>query len=113
MNLPALVYCLPVPTIYSRVPVCEPTSIGLLSVCLEGRDGEADHEAVLCAGEVREVILLLYCYISETLCKTSSSYLCTVRTSVADPDPHVFGPPGSGSGSISQRYGSGSIIKQK
>ncbi len=26
--------------------------------------------------------------------------------SVADPDPHVFGPPGSGS--ISQRYGSGS-----
>jgi hypothetical protein len=36
-----------------------------------------------------------------------------VRDSVADPDPnavppdpHVFGPPGSGS--ISQRYGSGS-----
>ncbi len=28
------------------------------------------------------------------------------NTSVADPDPHVFGPPGSGS--ISQRYGSGS-----
>jgi hypothetical protein len=30
--------------------------------------------------------------------------------SVADPDPpdpHVFGPPGSGSVSISQRYGSG------
>ncbi len=34
--------------------------------------------------------------------------------SVADPDPnpdpsdpYVFGPPGSGSGSISQRYGSG------
>ncbi len=27
---------------------------------------------------------------------------------VADPDPYVFGPPGSGSGSISQRYGSGS-----
>ncbi len=47
--------------------------------------------------------------------------LCIVRyseilhTSVADPDPnpdpsdpYVFGPPGSGSGSISQRYGSGS-----
>jgi hypothetical protein len=34
-----------------------------------------------------------------------------VGTSVADPDPpdlHVFGPPGSGSGSIGQRYGSGS-----
>ncbi len=26
--------------------------------------------------------------------------------SVGDPDPHVFGPPGSGT--ISQRYGSGS-----
>jgi hypothetical protein len=26
------------------------------------------------------------------------------------PDPHVFGPPGSGSGSISQRYGSGSSV---
>jgi hypothetical protein len=23
-----------------------------------------------------------------------------------DPDPHVFGPPGFGSGSINQRYGS-------
>ncbi len=35
-------------------------------------------------------------------------------TSVPDPDPHVFGPPGS----ISQRYGSGSdpdpsVVKQK
>ncbi len=32
-----------------------------------------------------------------------------VCSSVADPDPpdpHVFGPPGSGSGSISQKYGS-------
>jgi hypothetical protein len=30
------------------------------------------------------------------------------------PDPHVFGPPGSGSGSISQRYesGSGSFYQQ-
>ncbi len=35
-----------------------------------------------------------------------------VKTSVADPDPpdpHVFGPSGSGSGSTSQRYGSGSF----
>jgi hypothetical protein len=34
-----------------------------------------------------------------------------LESSVADPDPpdpHVFGPPGSGSGSISQKYGSGS-----
>ncbi len=30
-------------------------------------------------------------------------------TSVGDPEPHVFGPPGSGSGSISQRCGSGSF----
>jgi hypothetical protein len=33
-------------------------------------------------------------------------------SSVADPDPsdqYVFGPPGSGSGSSSQMYGSGSI----
>jgi hypothetical protein len=30
----------------------------------------------------------------------------THEGSVADPDPHVFGPPGSGS--TSQRYGSGS-----
>ena len=30
-----------------------------------------------------------------------------VQTSVADQDPYVFGPPGSGS--TSQRYGSGSI----
>jgi hypothetical protein len=27
-----------------------------------------------------------------------------LRNSVADPDPYVFGPPGSGSGSISQMH---------
>ncbi len=32
----------------------------------------------------------------------------TVQNSVADPDPYVFGPPGSGSGSSRTRYGSGS-----
>jgi len=41
-----------------------------------------------------------------------------LKISVGDPDPepdpdlqdpHIFGPPGSGSGSISQRYGSGSF----
>jgi hypothetical protein len=31
----------------------------------------------------------------------------TDSTSVADPDPHVFGPPGSGS--ISQMYGSATL----
>jgi hypothetical protein len=33
------------------------------------------------------------------------------KASVGDPDPqdpHVFGPPGSGAGSITQRYGPGS-----
>jgi hypothetical protein len=35
----------------------------------------------------------------------------SVFTSVGDLDPDVFGPPGSGSGSISQRYGSGSVIR--
>jgi hypothetical protein len=30
-----------------------------------------------------------------------------------NPDPYVFGPPGSGSGSISQRYGSGSFYHAK
>jgi hypothetical protein len=29
-----------------------------------------------------------------------------VDISVADPDPYVFRPPGSGSGSVIQRYGS-------
>ncbi len=29
-----------------------------------------------------------------------------VRISVGDPDPCVFGPPGSAYGSVSQRYGS-------
>ncbi len=41
-------------------------------------------------------------------CADEASYGClqpTLLGSVADPDPHVFGPPGSGS--MSQRYGSG------
>jgi hypothetical protein len=33
------------------------------------------------------------------------SHLVDLPASVGDPDPHVFGPPGSGS--ISQRFGSG------
>jgi hypothetical protein len=36
----------------------------------------------------------------------------TPFTSVADPDPFVFGPPGSSSRSISQMYGSGSLYHQ-
>ncbi len=38
-----------------------------------------------------------------------STYL---SPSFPDPDPHVFEPPGSESGSISQRYGSGSFNQQ-
>ncbi len=34
-------------------------------------------------------------------------YLNAVTASVVDPDPYVFGPPGSGS--VSQRYGFGSF----
>jgi hypothetical protein len=37
---------------------------------------------------------------------TVSRCIGNVQSSVRDPDPHVFGPPGSGS--TSQRYGSGS-----
>ncbi len=44
---------------------------------------------------------------------TFISYNKNVSTSVGDPD-QVFGSPGSGSGSVSQRYGSEiRIIKQK
>jgi hypothetical protein len=51
----------------------------------------------------------------------SRKHITGVQGSVAetdpnpDPDPqdpHVFGPPGSGSGSISQRYRSGSFYHQ-
>ncbi len=45
----------------------------------------------------------------------SSGRLQQVECSVADPDPsdpYVFGPPGSGIGSSSQRHGSGSFHHQ-
>jgi hypothetical protein len=35
-----------------------------------------------------------------------------ILISVADTDPYVFGPPGSGSGSLSKMYGSGSFYHQ-
>ncbi len=48
----------------------------------------------------------MFCTIAACALKFS---LSTENTSVPDPDPdppdpRVFGPPGSGSGSISQRY---------
>jgi hypothetical protein len=42
----------------------------------------------------------------DTKVQTNLSSTCSLQSSVADPDPHVFGPPGSGS--TSRRYGSGS-----
>ncbi len=52
------------------------------------------------------------CPLPSSMVETES---CNGPYSVADPntdpdppDPHAFGPPGSGSGSISQRYGCGS-----
>jgi hypothetical protein len=50
--------------------------------------------------------LSVYRYL---LCRTGLSLILKLKNSVAsvgDPDLHVFGPPGSGS--LSQRYGSGS-----
>jgi hypothetical protein len=47
------------------------------------------------------------CYMFLQLYRASHMSETCVRTSVADPDPYVFWPPGSGS--ISQRYGSGSF----
>ncbi len=35
-----------------------------------------------------------------------------LRSSVADPDPKVLGPPGYASGSVSHKYGSGSFLLQ-
>ncbi len=50
-------------------------------------------------------------------CKYYLYLLYQIRNiSVAEPDPqdpHVFGPPGSGSGSISQRYGSKNTPKTR
>jgi hypothetical protein len=61
-------------------------------------------------------IPLFFCYLVNSYSPFSSfNTVCTVlnimeipQSSVADPDPYVFGPPGSGSGSISQIYGPGS-----
>jgi hypothetical protein len=52
------------------------------------------------------VFLSLYIGLVEQL-------LTSVADSNPDPsDPYVFGPPGSGSGSICQRHGSGSFYHQ-
>ncbi len=59
-------------------------------------------------GLVREFLTETHQVQKSAKCSISVSFL---SPSVADPDPpdpHVFEPPGSESGSISQRYGSGS-----
>ncbi len=61
--------------------------------------------------------LLLYqtfVYVKALPRRAPGEYTLSGQSSVADtdpnpgPDPHVFGPPGSGSGSISQKYRTGS-----
>jgi hypothetical protein len=50
--------------------------------------------------------------VKASLARRSSRLLVKreAGTSVVDPDPYVFGPPGSGS--VDQRYGSGSFYLQ-
>ncbi len=57
--------------------------------------------------------ICLFCCCKLLSSQSFSIWKVIFETSVPDPDPdspdlHVFGPPRSGSGSISQRYGSGS-----
>jgi hypothetical protein len=48
-----------------------------------------------------------YCYVTSLLLFIFEEWWkCT---SVPSPDPYVFGPPGSASGSVGQRFGSGSV----
>ncbi len=59
----------------------------------------------------RWVVPVRYSFINNKWVCLTEFILIMMLTSVADPDPpdpRVFGPPGSGSGSTSQRYGSGS-----
>jgi hypothetical protein len=47
-------------------------------------------------------------HLDDDICLVFLLVTSILPYSVADPDPHVFGRPESGSGSTSQRYGSGS-----
>ncbi len=52
------------------------------------------------------VVLQVYILITQTVKnQVFTSKALWTKKSVGDPDPHVFGPPGSKS--VSQRYGSG------
>ncbi len=47
------------------------------------------------------------------ICLKRQEFSSSVGDPDPEPDPQVYGPPGSGSGSINQRYGSGSSISQR
>jgi hypothetical protein len=76
--------------------------------------------AVLCSAcfdsTSRQILLYSYYWMWRECSNNPSYWFRDVKprlthrglaTNVGDPDPHVFGPPGSGS--ISQKYGSGSL----
>ena len=82
-----------------NVSPCFPLSADLFHLLIE----LGEHEPAVLLGY--GALVLLHCAPAERaleLLHHSSKY----KSSVGDPDPQVFGPPGSGS--ISQRYGSGS-----
>jgi hypothetical protein len=58
------------------------------------------------AKEVPPIMNVLNIHENLLECLLEMGNYADVQASVPDPDPHVFGPPGSGS--TSQRYGSGS-----
>ncbi len=81
---------------------------------LHGRDGRSP-EVALDEGASQLITLVPVLRVSRHHVPAqvlTISYTYFAVTSVADPDPpdqHIFGPPGSGSGSTNQRYGSGSV----
>jgi hypothetical protein len=79
-------------------------------------DGPLDQLTVLVLKHVQEYLLALRTHVARAQPLAYPTSTDTENSSVADPDPnpdpdppdpHVFGPPGSGS--IIQRYGSGSF----
>ena len=75
--------------------------------------GKATQEIHYGTCRVHAVQMLKHASKMEKLQKCSNSGnsgIFLVFNIVGDPDPNVFGPPRSGSGSISQRYGSGSFL---
>jgi hypothetical protein len=71
-----------------------------LVVLVANLDVENERRKVL-----RKVTIFLHLTLIIAICKISPGF--TVSTSVPDPDPYVFMPPGSASGSVCHKYGSG------